>query len=260
MPPKISRARHRCSLTQLPPRSWVKLNTDASFIGLGKPSAAGAIARDHSGKVLMAACSPLPNCEDAEEAEIEAALMGIKMLAGQGHQHVTIELDCAAVAKALQSPVNRSKQWALYDEAKTLLMMFEDHKVVHVNRESNMVADALAKIGRSAAKLETAGGHGSVATDNARLGAAPPATPEGATAKADTSELHHHQVGSRTFGPSRRAGRGNPPPQAPCRLCPVTPDSGGSLGRGSDARVAMGGDGSKRRTTLLANLRSTQAT
>jgi hypothetical protein len=46
--------------------------------------------------------------------------------------------------------VNRSKQWALYEEAKTLLMMFEDHKVVHVNRESKMVADALAKIGRSA--------------------------------------------------------------------------------------------------------------
>ncbi|XP_071678521.1 uncharacterized protein [Lolium perenne] len=133
----------------LPPRSWVKLNTDASFIGLGKPSTAGAVARDHSGKVLMAACSPLPNCEDAEEAEIKAALMGIKLLAGQGHQHVIVELDCAAAAKALQSPVNRSKQWALYDEAKTLPMMFEDHKVVHVNRESNMVADALAKIGRS---------------------------------------------------------------------------------------------------------------
>ncbi|XP_071676918.1 uncharacterized protein [Lolium perenne] len=134
----------------LPPRSWVKLNTDASFIGLGKPSAAGAVARDHSGKVLMAACSPLPNCEDAEEAEIKATLMGIKLLAGLGHQHVIVELDCAAVAKALQSPVNRSKQWALYDEAKTLLMMFEDHKVFHVNRENNMVADALAKIGRSA--------------------------------------------------------------------------------------------------------------
>jgi hypothetical protein len=34
----------------------------------------------------------------------------------------------------------------LYDEAKTLLMLFEDYRVVHVNRESNMVADALGCI------------------------------------------------------------------------------------------------------------------
>jgi ribonuclease HI len=54
-----------------------------------------------------------------EEAEIKAALTGIKLLAEQGRQHVIVELDCAAVAKGLQSSMtNRSKHWALHDEAK----------------------------------------------------------------------------------------------------------------------------------------------
>ncbi|XP_071678715.1 uncharacterized protein [Lolium perenne] len=97
----------------LTPTSWVKLNTNASFIGLGKPSAVGAVARDHNWKILMAACSSLPNCENVEEAEIKATLMDIKLLAEHGHQHVIVEFDCAAVAKTLQSSVtNRSKQWA----------------------------------------------------------------------------------------------------------------------------------------------------
>jgi hypothetical protein len=49
----------------------VKLNTDASFIGLGKPSAAGAVA---NGKILMAACSPLPNCGDCKRSGREDLL------------------------------------------------------------------------------------------------------------------------------------------------------------------------------------------
>ncbi|KAM0916629.1 hypothetical protein ACQ4PT_009996 [Festuca glaucescens] len=57
-----------------PPADWIKLNTNASFIGQGNPSAAGAVARDHEGNAILAACSPLPSYKDAEEAKLNAAL------------------------------------------------------------------------------------------------------------------------------------------------------------------------------------------
>jgi ribonuclease HI len=134
-----------------PPAHWIKLNTDGSFIGAGMPGGAGAIIRDHGGNVILAACSPLPGCEDAEEAELKAALMGLKLVAGFSQKGVIIELDCATVMKALQSPgTNRSKLWASFQEADSILSLLDDFRLVLVKRESNKVADLLAKIGRSA--------------------------------------------------------------------------------------------------------------
>ena len=38
------------------------------------------VARDSVGDVMFAACRPLAGCEDAEEAEAHAALLGIEKL------------------------------------------------------------------------------------------------------------------------------------------------------------------------------------
>jgi hypothetical protein len=45
--------------------------------------------------VIFAACSPLTKCQDAEEAETRAALKGIKLLQGLGHDRIIMEVDCA---------------------------------------------------------------------------------------------------------------------------------------------------------------------
>ncbi|KAM0903051.1 hypothetical protein ACQ4PT_018864 [Festuca glaucescens] len=112
-----------------PPPGWIKLNTDASFISSDKPSGGGAI---------LAACSPLKNCQDAEDAEAKAALMGIKLLNNRGHDKIMLELDCSEVVKALNSTrTDRSKQWASYEEAKTLLRSFDGHSIGHEKRECN---------------------------------------------------------------------------------------------------------------------------
>jgi ribonuclease HI len=134
-----------------PSPGWIKLNTDASFIGNGRPSAAGAVARNHKGDVVLAACSPLISCLDAEDAEAKAALMGIKLLTDRGIDKIIIEGDYALVTNALRSEaVDRSKLWAKYEEARSLLADFQEHRVEKINRESNRVADTLAKMGRSA--------------------------------------------------------------------------------------------------------------
>jgi ribonuclease HI len=134
-----------------PPSSWVKLNTDASFIGCTKPGGAGAVVRDSNGRVLLAACTPLPRCADTEDAEAKAALVGIRLIQGMGYERVILELDCLAVSKALRSAgTDRSRQWAIYDEAKRLLTNLQEYNIQNVKRECNGVADALASLARSA--------------------------------------------------------------------------------------------------------------
>jgi ribonuclease HI len=134
-----------------PPQGWIKLNTDASFISADQASGGGAVARDSNGVVLFAACSPIRNCSDAVDAEAKAALRGIDLAFSLGHTRVILELDCARTVSALRSvDIDRSKQWATYDHAKSILKSLDDHRVIHTRRESNRVADALAKMARSA--------------------------------------------------------------------------------------------------------------
>ncbi|KAK1668847.1 hypothetical protein QYE76_057006 [Lolium multiflorum] len=52
----------------------IKINSDTSFISQGIPSAAGAIARNHLGEIVLVACSPMLGCPDAEDAEAKAVL------------------------------------------------------------------------------------------------------------------------------------------------------------------------------------------
>jgi hypothetical protein len=94
-----------------PPPGWIKLNSDASFISQGCPSGAGAVARNHDGEVVLAACSLMLNCSDAEDAEAKAALKGISLLVGSGHEKIILEMDCSRVVAAMSSPgVDRSMQ------------------------------------------------------------------------------------------------------------------------------------------------------
>ncbi|KAM0922814.1 hypothetical protein ACQ4PT_005932 [Festuca glaucescens] len=133
------------------PQGWVKLNTDASFLSAEGASGAGAVLRDHQGKVLLAACSPILRCIHAMDAEVKAVLCGINLLRGLGHSRVILEADNATVVAALRSKeLDRSRSWATYDQAKRWLGDLEDYRVIHKSRESNKVADALAKMARSA--------------------------------------------------------------------------------------------------------------
>jgi ribonuclease HI len=111
------------------------------------------VARNNSGQVIFAACCPITKCQDAEEAEARAALKGINLLQGLGHDRIILELDCATAVTAIRSKEpDRSKLWPIYDETKENLKNLGDFVVHHVKkeRESNTVADALAKLARSA--------------------------------------------------------------------------------------------------------------
>jgi hypothetical protein len=66
-----------------PPVGWTKLNVDGSFSDREGARGAGLVLRNSDGKVLLAACAHLPNCDEAEEAEAHAALLGLRYL-GKG--------------------------------------------------------------------------------------------------------------------------------------------------------------------------------
>jgi hypothetical protein len=80
------------------------------------------------------------NCSDTEDVEAKVAVKAISLLVGSRHEKIILEMDCSRVVAAMSSPgIDRSMQWATYEEAKSLSKTFSDFRVVSVMRESNMV-------------------------------------------------------------------------------------------------------------------------
>jgi hypothetical protein len=55
------------------------------------------------GNIVLVACSPIIQCQDAEEAEVKAILKGIKLLANSDHHKIILETDCASAVSAVRS-------------------------------------------------------------------------------------------------------------------------------------------------------------
>jgi hypothetical protein len=59
----------------------VKVNTDAGFCPMSGRASTGIVARDDAGRVLLTAWSGLGRCASPEEAEAEAYLQGVRLVA-----------------------------------------------------------------------------------------------------------------------------------------------------------------------------------
>ena len=62
-----------------PDNGTVCINVDATFSEDSGKATAGIVIRNHTGSVCLAACNPLSNCDDAEEAEAKAILLGMQI-------------------------------------------------------------------------------------------------------------------------------------------------------------------------------------
>jgi ribonuclease HI len=97
--------------------------------------------------VILAACSRVQSCRDAEEAEAKATLRGLEMMDDQRHDKIVLELDCASVANAIHSTErNRSRLWFTVEETKRMLGNHSDFRIKKIRRDSNRAVDDLAKI------------------------------------------------------------------------------------------------------------------
>ncbi|XP_051212082.1 uncharacterized protein [Lolium perenne] len=138
-----------------PPVGWIKLNTDGSLPTNSNVGGAGAVARDNMGRVIFAACAPLPDCTDIEEAEARAAMLGLSILSRQGPVRVILEMNNTTTVSAPRSESqDRSRLWIVYQEAKRMLLNMEECIVRHSKRETNKVADSLAKLAKSLGEKE----------------------------------------------------------------------------------------------------------
>ncbi|XP_073362181.1 uncharacterized protein [Aegilops tauschii subsp. strangulata] len=87
-----------------PELGMTKINTDTAFLAETGESAARIVGRDHQGLVLLSICRNLPRCQNAEEAEARAALVGLKAMAAHSNGQIVLELDNQVIANELNAP------------------------------------------------------------------------------------------------------------------------------------------------------------
>ncbi|KAL0289915.1 UNVERIFIED_CONTAM: putative ribonuclease H protein [Sesamum radiatum] len=122
---------------------WYKLNMDGASKGNPGISGAGGILRDQSGKVIFAFQEPLGNATNTQ-AELSAIHRGLQICFSRGLHKIWIETDATTIIKLISAPQRGAwnLQATLQNIRKILSQM--EHKLSHIVREGNQVADFLA--------------------------------------------------------------------------------------------------------------------
>jgi ribonuclease HI len=130
----------------IPTEETVLINVDAAFRPLTGDSAIGAVIRDQSGLIIAASSRTIDRCQDAEEAEAKAILVGLQLAIEMGINQPTLMSDCAAAVSAVRSPgTNLSKNWCVYKEIVDASTQLPGCAVRYVRRKLNSIAHSLAQ-------------------------------------------------------------------------------------------------------------------
>ena len=126
-----------------------KMNFDASFLQDSKSASMGMVIRDHNANVICSSAQWLPCCDDAEEAEARALLVGLQTCLQVGIWSSEVETDCAAVFSAVNAPdKNLSKLCFISREINRIKEAGPLFSLSLAKRECNQVAHELAKCNR----------------------------------------------------------------------------------------------------------------
>lgn len=137
-----------------PPESWVKINTDGSYVKSANVGAAGGLIRDHEGNWLCGFTAHLHDVSSSLEAELKGVKIGLVSALSSGFLDVELESDCLAAVEYITLNYRCFHFQDLVDECKELLKKFRNVRVHHVYREGNHCADFLSKFGlRQESKL-----------------------------------------------------------------------------------------------------------
>jgi len=122
----------------------------APTIGKPGPSGIGGVLRNHDG-ILLGIFSLSVGILDSNVAELRAVVKAIELSASNcflHHKHIIIESDSANVISWMNNPHNRP--WIhhkLFSSTQRLASCFDSISYTHSYRESNHMADHLAKQG-----------------------------------------------------------------------------------------------------------------
>ncbi|KAL0283183.1 UNVERIFIED_CONTAM: putative ribonuclease H protein, partial [Sesamum radiatum] len=126
-----------------PQEGWYKLNMDGASKGNPGISGAGGILQDQLGKVIFAFQEPLGIATNTQ-AELSAIHRGLQIYVSRGLRKVWIETDATAIIKLISAPQRGA--WNLQANLQNIRKILNqmEHKLSHIFREGNQVADFLA--------------------------------------------------------------------------------------------------------------------
>lgn len=126
---------------------WVKLNSDAAVTNHGAKAAAGGVVRDSDGNFILGYASDIGEATTTV-AELQAILMGLKLVWRRGFTKVTMETDSLTSVCLIQggcSSMHPCSPKVL--EIQGYLQRIQECHISHTLREANQVADGFAKFG-----------------------------------------------------------------------------------------------------------------
>lgn len=121
------------------------LRTDGGARGNPGPGGAGFVLEDETGAVVRSGGRYL-GCVTNNNAEYEALIWGLRTALDHGVTQLRVCADSELVVRQIngQYRVKNEGLKPLFAQAKALLGRFASVEVVHVRREQNAAADALA--------------------------------------------------------------------------------------------------------------------
>ena len=96
---------------QPPPRSFYKLNVDASYQSASRIATFGAVIRDDEEHVCLAAVTRTKGVDSAFQAEIMAILFGLQMTREQDFKDLMVESDCLLAVKEISQKNESLCEW-----------------------------------------------------------------------------------------------------------------------------------------------------
>lgn len=133
-----------------PPKGWVKLNSDGSFVGRDSNGGAGFVARDSNGRFLFAGASDCPGV-----TPLYSELFGMRFALTEAKNaslpRVILESDSSSAVQLVGEGVSEYAPRGsklLVQQCQDLRDSFPEIIIQHTYREGNSVADRLAAVGR----------------------------------------------------------------------------------------------------------------
>jgi ribonuclease HI len=123
------------------------LRTDGGARGNPGPAGAGFVLEDGTGTVVRSGGRFL-GTRTNNAAEYEALVWGLETALDEGARDLSIRADSELMVKQVSGlyRVKNEGLRRLHARAKSLLASFDSYEIVHVRREENAAADALANI------------------------------------------------------------------------------------------------------------------
>nr|XP_033512910.1 uncharacterized protein Mb2253c-like [Nicotiana tomentosiformis] len=127
-------------------RVWTLFTDGASNV---KWSGLGVIVITLSGEILREAIRTMPLTNN--EAECEAWVVGLELAPGLGSEVIEIKCDSQLVVNQVYRifNINEECMQQYFNKVQVLISLFKEWSIIHIPREENVEADALANLGSS---------------------------------------------------------------------------------------------------------------